>query len=179
MDTIFQADLTIVTWIHEHLSCAFLDWLLPFITTLGNSGFIWLVFSVLLLWNKKTRPYGVMCALALLMTTLIGEFAIKNLVGRLRPFSHLPQLTLLISPPSGFSFPSGHSSSSFAGALCIYFMDKKLGRCALVLAGLIAFSRLYLTVHYLTDVACGIALGIACAYLSRWICRKFSWGKNL
>ncbi|MEM1484294.1 phosphatase PAP2 family protein [Oscillospiraceae bacterium PP1C4] len=166
-------DLAIVSWVSEHMRCAFLDWLMPLITMLGDKGAIWLVFCAILIVRKKTRCWGVMCFVALILTTLLGEITIKNLVGRARPFTHFPELLLLISPPASFSFPSGHTGSSFAAATVICFMSKKLGCWALLLAALIGFSRLYLSVHYLTDIITGMLLGVVCAYLARWLCDKY------
>ena len=74
--------------------------------------------------------------------------------------------------PNSYSFPSGHSSSSFAAATALFIMNKKTGVCAYVLAFLIAFSRLYNYVHFPSDVICGIILGILSALLIYFIFKK-------
>lgn len=165
-------DLWFVNWISRHLHNPFFDLLMPFITALGNYGAIWFVFSLLLLARKRTRRWGIMSVLALFAALLSGEFIIKNIVARARPFTHIPGLSLLIPKPLTYSFPSGHTASSFAAATVIAFMDKRLGRWALVLAALIAFSRLYLSVHYITDILAGILLGVTSAYLAKSVCKK-------
>ena len=139
-------DLTIVRWAAEHLHGPFLDTVMPYVTALGDSGFIWVVICLVLLARKKTRRAGIFCGLALLIAYVSGELVIKNLIQRPRPFTLLPGVSLLIPPPGSFSFPSGHTGSSFAGATAIFLLDKKWGVPALVLAALIAFSRLYLSV---------------------------------
>ena len=106
---------------------------------------------------------------AMLLGLLIGEVTIKNIVCRPRPFQELSRdIQLLIPPPSGWSFPSGHSCASFAAATAIFLRDKRWGTGALLLAALIAFSRVFLFVHYPTDVLAGSALGVACALVSSY-----------
>lgn len=169
MNFITAMDLSVTNWINSNLHTAFLDRIVPFITSLGDSGFIWIVFCCAMLIPKKTRPWGVMCAAALLLTTLIGEGILKHLFARARPFTHLENFELLIAAPLSYSFPSGHSASSFAGATSIFFMNRKLGYWAYALAVMIALSRLYLSVHFLTDVFAGCLLGVVCAYFIRWM----------
>lgn len=164
-------DLTIVRWAAEHLHGPFLDTVMPYVTALGDSGFIWVVICLVLLARKKTRRAGIFCGLALLIAYVSGELVIKNLIQRPRPFTLLPGVSLLIPPPGSFSFPSGHTGSSFAGATAIFLLDKKWGVPALALAALIAFSRLYLSVHYPTDLLAGALLGVGSALLARRLCR--------
>ena len=104
-------DLTIVNWIATHLRCPPLDFLMPVITMLGEYGFIWIAVCIFLLARKQTRRMGCACALSLLIAFVCGEIVLKNIVQRARPFTHLPELTLLIAPPGSFSFPSGHTGS--------------------------------------------------------------------
>lgn len=97
---------------------------------------------------------------------------LKNLIQRPRPFTLLPGVSLLIPPPGSSSFPSGHTGSSFACAAAIFLLNRKWGVPALALAALIAFSRLYLSVHYPTDLLAGALLGVGSALLARWLCRR-------
>lgn len=147
-------------FLQEHLRTAFGDFFFPLVTHLGDAGIVWIALGLSLLIPKKTRRCGLAVLIALAVTFVVGNVVMKNLIARPRPFIVYPDIELLIAPPSGFSFPSGHSSSSFAAATALFCFYKKPGIAALVLAALIAFSRMYLFVHYPTDVLTGIMLGI-------------------
>ncbi|MEY8439102.1 phosphatase PAP2 family protein [Anaerotruncus colihominis] len=164
-------DLTIVNWIATHLRCPPLDFLMPAVTMLGEYGFIWIAVCIVLLARKQTRRMGYACALSLLIAFLCGEIVLKNIVQRARPFTHLPDLTLLIPPPGSFSFPSGHTGSSFAAACSLTLSNRRNGWWAIPLAILIAFSRLYLCVHYPTDTLAGALLGLLSALAARRLLR--------
>ncbi|MBQ6824793.1 MAG: phosphatase PAP2 family protein [Clostridia bacterium] len=162
----------ILEWIRDAVVC---DWLTPIfriITFLGEFGAGWIAVALVLVCMKKSRKAGWTVGVALLLGLLLGEYGIKILVQRPRPFTELAGLQLLIPEPAGFSFPSGHTTSSFAAAVSLFFYHKKWGAAALAMAGLVGFSRMYFTVHYLTDVLFGIALGIACAFAARWIVER-------
>lgn len=126
-----------------------------------------------LLFFPKYRKWGIAMLCALLLTTLLGEGLLKHLIARPRPFMHYPDLALLIPPPSTYSFPSGHSAASFAAAVVLFRCRRSFGIPALILAALIAFSRLFLFVHYPTDVLAGILLGTAVGLLTCYLFRKF------
>lgn len=158
-----QIDVLIIEWIRNHVVT---EWLIPVfkvITYLGNYGIVWILLAVVLLCFKKHRKAGLAVGAALLLGLILGEGILKNVIQRPRPFYLWPELQLLIPQPSGFSCPSGHTTSSFAAATSLFLYRKRWGAVALVLAVLIGFSRMYFTVHYLTDVLFGIVLGIACA----------------
>lgn len=148
----------------QTLRLPWLDWLMTRISSLGDSGWFWIALGVLFLCIKKTRTLGVAMLLSLLIGLLIGNVWMKNLFERQRPCWIDPSVTLLISSPKDFSFPSGHSLASFEGAMSIYLYRKKWGVPALVLAALIAFSRLYLFVHFPSDVLVGSLMGIGIAW---------------
>ena len=151
------------------------DWLMPKITVLCNHGDIWILCAIVLLLIPKTRKWGIAMAVALLLANVLGNTVIKHLVERPRPFRTYPEfLPLLISPPGGYSFPSGHTGASFAAAVALFRFDRKWGAAALVLAALIGFSRLYLTVHYPTDVLGGLLLGTACGLFAAWAVKAVS-----
>ena len=152
-------DLAILQFIQEHFRSSIADTFFVTVTFLGNSGLIWLLLSVCFLCAKKYRRLGFVLLAALAVTFLLGDVALKNCIQRPRPFQEVP-VELLISPPGSFSFPSGHTSSSFAAAAAVYRFRKSWGAGAFVLASLIGFSRLYLFVHYPTDVLAGAALGL-------------------
>ncbi len=155
----------------QNLRSEFLDALMPVITYLGSGGAVWIVIGLTLLIFKHSRKTGISLLLSLLIGLLISTILLKGIVGRERPFNTLNALinenNLLIGLPSGrFSFPSGHSVSSFSAATVLFLYDKRIGVPSLILASLIAFSRLYLYVHFPSDVIAGAAFGIIFAILS-------------
>ena len=139
-----------ILYVLQHLHNAVLDRVMVGITSLGNAGWIWLILDLIL------------CNLVL-----------KPLAARPRPCWIDEQVKLLVAAPKDYSFPSGHSAASFAAAVSIFVMHKKEGAAALILACLIAFSRLYLFVHFPTDVLAGIAVGFICAFLAAKIQNGF------
>lgn len=151
-----------------------LDAFFVFVTHLGDAGAVWIAIAVVCLLFKKTRKCGIMLAAVLILGTLVGNAALKNIIARPRPFVQNPDMlsSLLISVPSGFSCPSGHTLSSFECAVVIFLNNKKWGIAALVMASLIAFSRMYLYVHFFTDILFGIVLGIALGYLVYYMTLK-------
>lgn len=136
-----------------------LDALMINITRLGDSGFIWILLALLLLCWKRTRKEGFWMFVVLLSGLIVGNLLLKNIIGRARPFIANPGITLLIPPPGGYSFPSCHTLSSFGAATFGYLTNPRWGRAALVLAFLIGISRLYLCVHYPSDVLAGAVIG--------------------
>ena len=147
------------------------DWLsaiMIFFTKLGDEGFLWIAVSIVLLLFPKTRKCGVAMALSMLLTTILGNKIIKNIVARPRPFAVDESVKLLIEQPGQYSFPSGHTANGFTAAVSIFLFYKKPGIAALVVAGIIAFSRMYLFVHYPTDILGGIVLGTLDAALVYW-----------
>ncbi len=151
-----------------------LDKIMIFITSLGDKGMVWIVLALVLLLFKKTRRCGVAVLVALALQLLLGNILLKNIFARLRPFYDYPTVKLLIDKPGGFSFPSGHTFSSFAAAASVLLYNKKIGIPAIVLASLIAFSRLYLFVHYPTDILAGIFFGILVAFAAKFLAEKTS-----
>ena len=167
MDIIHSIDNNVLSFIQEHLKNSVMDTIMPVITSLGNSGIVWIVIAAILSSMKKYRKYGVMLALALIITLVIGNITLKPLIARTRPFdaNNLKDI-LLIKAPKDYSFPSGHTMASFAAATVLIYMNRKVGIVAMVLAVLIAFSRLYLYVHYPSDVFAGMIFGILSAIIS-------------
>lgn len=155
------------------LSCGFLDVLMASFSLIGNSGFIWLLATLFLLFDKRTRRQGLVLFFAIVLTYVIGNVIIKDLVMRSRPFQQYGVTDLLVPPPSGYSFPSGHASSSFA-ALAVLFAAGKSARIpTTIYAFLISFSRVYVFVHFPSDVLAGALLGCGCAYLATALIRCF------
>ncbi len=169
-----QFDLPILDWIRSHLSCKFLDAVMPVITALGDNGIFWIAVAAVLLCLPKYRKAGFAMGIAMLMGLLICNATLKPLIARIRPYDYQLQhfgtaIELLIAAPHDYSFPSGHTAASFEAATALLLYHRKWGIAALFLACLIAFSRLYLYVHYPTDVLFSVALGVALAFLARWL----------
>lgn len=170
-------DLPILDWIASHIHCPALDWLMPKITLLGDAGIFWIACALILMLIPKTRKAGFSMGLALLMGLVLCNLTLKPLVGRIRPYDYQWEyysrtIELLIEAEHDFSFPSGHTIASFEAAFALLLGNKKLGIPAMILAVLIAFSRLYLYVHYPTDVIASVILGIGLAILATWIVGK-------
>lgn len=178
-DAILRADQVILNGIQDLLRCDFLDILMTFVTKLGNAGFIWILAGLLLCCFRKWRRTGVILLCSVAAAFLIGEVTIKPLVGRLRPFMDSAAVQLLIDPPRGFSFPSGHSMSSFAAATALFLCgNRKVSWMWYLGAFLIAFSRLYLYVHYPSDVLTGALLGSLTAWAVYGLFKRFSSRKK-
>lgn len=170
---IFEAG--IVFWIQNHLRAGFLTPIMQLITSLGDDGIFWIVLTVILLIFKKTRKAGLCCALALILDLLVVNIALKPLFARVRPYKVMEDIIIITALPGDHSFPSGHSGCSFAAAWALLkTVDKKWGVPAVVLAALIALSRLYVGVHYPTDVLCGAIIGIILAEIAVRIVRRVS-----
>ncbi len=154
-------------WLQENVRNDVLTPIMKLITHLGDKGIFWILLAIVLLFFKKTRPLGIMAGIALVFSVLINNVIIKPNVGRIRPYEVVDGLKLLIERQDDPSFPSGHSGASFAAAVVFLVKGpKKLGIPAIIMAALIAFSRLYVGVHYPTDVICGIITGTCCAIIS-------------
>ncbi len=173
IEWIMGMDADILMFIQENIRNEVLTPIVTAITTLGNSGIAWVILSLLLLIPRKTRKAGIMSLLALVVSLLINNMTLKNLVARIRPYETIEGLVPLIRRPWDYSFPSGHTGSSFASAW-IFFrkLPKHYGIPALVLAGLIGLSRLYLGVHYPTDVLFGVFSGICSGMIAEWLVER-------
>lgn len=187
IEFITQIDHEILIFIQENLR---FDWLTEptvFVSHLGDHGKIWIILCLILLLFKRTRKAGFCGLIALLINLLITNVTLKPMIGRVRPYEQFNDLLLLLEKQKDFSFPSGHTSSSFAAAWAIFQMDrdgvkrKILGMAVMFLAIWIAWSRLYVAVHFPTDVLAGALIGIFSAWaagkiiqavLSQWSERK-------
>ena len=171
---------------------AFLDWLQQFhnpvldalavfLNYAGEHGEIWIAFTLLLLLFRRTRKAGCAMATALVLYLVAGDCILKPLFARPRPCDvdtaitilvkrpHGHSIPMLVARPHGHSFPSGHTASAFAAAFALWLQNRKLGVPALVLAAFIAFTRLYLYVHFPTDVLGGLVLGLALGFFASWL----------
>ncbi|MGI6721239.1 MAG: phosphatase PAP2 family protein [Anaerovoracaceae bacterium] len=156
-----QSDQNILLWIQEYWRNDCLSPAVIFITKLGTGAAVWIVISVILLIPRKTRKVALLALAALLAAYVIDNLILKNLVARPRPYDVIPGLHSLIGAQNDYSFPSGHAGSSFAAAVVLFNgLSQKYSWVFLVLAALISLSRLYVGVHYPTDVLCGALIGI-------------------
>ncbi len=151
--------------------------IMKFVTTLGDDGIIWIALAVVLMIFKKTRKVGFVMGGALICMLLCNNIVLKNLFARPRPFN-LPEwqdwfvFPEIVHRPSSFSFPSGHTSSAFAAATALAY-SKKWGAIIPVylFAALMGFTRIYVHVHYFTDVLFGALFGIVYGIIAIVICR--------
>ena len=162
-------DLPILEWIQAYLQSDFLDTVMPIITLFGEGGIFWIAWAVILLIIPKARKIGLSMIIALLLGLLVCNLTLKPLVARVRPYDLQEQdfgvyINLLINRQSDFSFPSGHTIASFEAAVVLLKYSKKMGIPALIIAILVSFSRLYLYVHYPSDVLVSMVLGTAFAF---------------
>ena len=164
MELIQNIDFNILEFIRANMTSEFLNKIMPPITILGSGGFIWIVIAFIFIVKKKFRKDGLLLICSLLFCLLIGNLTLKPLVARIRPCDINTAVTLLIERPTDFSFPSGHTMTSFASALIIFNANKKLGIAAIILASLIAFSRLYLYVHFPSDIIAGLVIGLLISF---------------
>lgn len=170
-----QIDGGILIWIQENIRSPLLTFVMIRITRLGDNGLIWILLTILLMIPRKTRKVSLGMAIALVMSLIVTNLMLKNSIARIRPYEVIDGLQILIEPQADWSFPSGHTSASMAAALVMMRMlPRKYGVPAMTLGILIALSRLYIGVHYLSDVLGGAVIGLMCAYISLIIISRFT-----
>jgi len=172
-DRIYEFDFAILDWIAEHIHNGFLDVVMPAITFLGDGGWFWIACAVVMLFFKKTRKTGIMMGVALVLGLILCNGLLKNIVARVRPFdldgaygSIKTVEDLLVSRPGDKSFPSGHTIASFEAAFVLFHWDKRFGVPAIIIAAAVSFSRLYLYLHFPTDVIASVLLAVLNATLA-------------
>ncbi len=169
-------DLPILDWIAARLHSPVMDGFMSFITHFGDAGLFWIAVAVLLLCLPKYRRLGLGMGLSLLIGLLICNITLKPLIARMRPYDYQwnyfqKEIELLIAAPKDYSFPSGHTLASFESATVLMLNDRRLGIPALILACLVAFSRLYLYVHYPSDVLFALVAGVGIGFLGNWLAK--------
>jgi len=165
-------------YVQDHLRTAWLTPVMTFLSFLGNSGLIWIVLGAVLLIFRKTRWAGLCVLLSLLLGFLVNNLLLKNIVARPRPYHAVPGLFPLGALPADWSFPSGHACSSFAAATAMALTFGKKGAWCFVLAALIALSRIYVGVHYPSDVLAGALVGALTALFVNWGMQRLRRGKK-
>ena len=166
------AEFAILDWIQAHLRCGFLDAVLPAISRTANHGELWIILAVILLLIRGQRKYGASVACGLILDLVSCNIILKPLIGRIRPFAVNGLVELLIAAPTDASFPSGHTAASFAAVFAQKTAGSPLWKPALAVALVIAFSRLYLYVHWPSDVLGGALLGAAVGWAGAKIVEK-------
>lgn len=177
-DAMESAELAVLDWIQAHLRCGLLDTLMPAVSWTANHGEVWILLAVVLVLIRGQRKRGAAVGCALVLDLIACNVILKPLIGRVRPFAVHPAVELLIPPPLDASFPSGHTAASFAAVFALKAAGSPLWKPALVLAAAIAFSRLYLYVHWPSDVLGGILLGAACGWAGSRVVEKVREGRN-
>lgn len=179
MDWLQSTDAFLLLWIQENLRA---DVWTPFwkaITFLGNGGWFWIVLAIVLLFRPSTRKAGFLSLLSMGTGALITNLLLKPMVARTRPYEAIPDVILLIGRQHDYSFPSGHTCASFACALILWKMfPGKKGIFAVILAVCIAFSRLYVGVHYPSDVLGGFFVGWFSSMFIYWLNQRMEQQKR-
>lgn len=160
MTEILSFDMSLLNLIYDNIRCAFLDILMPIVTMFGESGIFFICIALALMLFRKTRKTGFMLALALIFGLVVCNLTLKPIVARPRPYTVRTDVIMLVEALNDYSFPSGHTVAAFECATVFLMRKRKVGIGFLALAVLIAFSRLYLYVHYPTDVLCGVIIGV-------------------
>jgi len=168
-------EFTILHWF-ESLHNAVLNPIMYGFTLLGEAGILWIVLAILGLavLPVKYRKVGLTMAIALIISLIMCNGVMKNIFHRVRPFVQDPTLVEaelygVFSSIHDWSFPSGHTSASFAAALACFMWYKKEGTGLIVIAAFISVSRLYLTVHFPSDVLASLFLGSLYGILAYFI----------
>ena len=176
---ITQLDVQILTWVQENLRGDVWTAIWRFITLFGDKGLFWIVLGLALLIPRKTRKVAAVALAALVLDFICTNLVLKNWIARVRPYDAFPQIIALVKE-SSFSFPSGHSAASLAcSVVYLKLLPRKAGVPLFVLAILVALSRIYLCVHYPSDVVAGALIGAVCALIACWADRRFRLTERL
>lgn len=171
MNFITKIDISLLNLI-QNIKSPILDKIMTTITALGNMGIFWILLILIFLTTKEYKKMARLMIICFLFNALIVNLILKPAVGRVRPFEIVDGIKLLVLKPQDPSFPSGHSATSFCmlTVILLFSKSKTINIMASILAILIAFSRLYLYVHFPSDVFCGILIGIITSLIALKIC---------
>lgn len=165
MNVLNEFEIKILEFLQNN-SCKFLDIVMPYITYLCEFGLLSLILAVVFLIFPKTRKMGLTLLIAILAGYLIVNKTLKPAFERVRPYNFKPIQNMLIAKKGGYAFPSGHTLVAFETAMSIFLYKRKWGKFCFALAFAVGFSRMYLYMHYPTDVIAGAVIGVIIAYIS-------------
>lgn len=158
-------DFKLLLWVQENVRTPILSaFFIPF-TTIGNAGFLFIFIGVVLSFFKKTRRAGLTLLISLALSFILNDLTVKNIIQRARPYNSYSQIIPLVPPPGKYSFPSGHTAAAFSSMVTLFFTKKKYAIPGLILAVIMGLSRIYVGVHYPSDVLCGAILGSVVAVI--------------
>jgi len=166
-------DANALLYIQDFIRVPFLNAIMVFFSTIGNSGLLWIALGIVLLIPRHTRRGGFELLMCLLAAYIINDLVIKELVARARPYDNIESLKILVNPLSSYSFPSGHANSSFASAMALALAFGKKGAWAYIPAAMIAASRCYVGVHYPSDVFAGMLVGTLVSFAIYMILKNY------
>lgn len=182
MEALLAFDRSVSLYVAQHLRPEWLDPVMVAVSLVGNAGLIWFLFAAAMFCKPKYRRGGIVLVCAMALSFLLGNILIKNLVMRPRPCWEFPQVAMLVAVPRDYSFPSGHTLAAFTAASVIFCVNRRAGVAAYLFAAFMGFSRLYLFVHYTTDILAGAALGCLVGFLTVFVFYKTGhwplWGKR-
>ncbi len=173
IDVVQNFDANALLYIQDFIRVSYLNAIMVFFSIIGNTGLLWIALGLVLLFPKRTRRGGFEMLMCLLVAYIINDLVIKELVCRARPYDTIEGLKILVKPLSSFSFPSGHSNSSFAAAMALTLAFGKKGAWAYIPAALIAASRCYVGVHYPSDVLTGMIVGTLISFAVFMLLKKY------
>ena len=179
LESITNFDFSILYFIQENWRTDWLDLICAFLSWAFELGIPWLVLGAVLFCFKKTRAAGAILVCAVVLTFFFNELAVKNAINRERPCTIDPTIELIVKKPTSYSFPSGHTASCFAAAGTLLFTYKRLGIPLIIFSAFMGFSRMYLFVHFPTDVLAGAALGLLMAWVTVLIFRELKYDEKL
>ena len=179
MEIIRNSDYIILNAIQQSMRSEFLDSFTLTLSYVTTSGAIWVAVGIAMLFSRKHRASGIIMLASLTAVFLTGDVLLKHIVNRPRPFIVNTDIALLIKSPLGSSFPSTHSAIAAAATTVLIAKNKVIGFIASVMTACIAFSRLYLYVHYPTDVFAGLMLGAFCASMILMLAKRIGLERKI
>lgn len=166
LQSLTELDGNILLFVQDNLRNEILNDIVVWFTSLGNAGLVWIFIVLAFIFNKKTHREGMYCALSLILCFILVNLFLKNAVARIRPYDAMEQIRCLIGPQHDYSFPSGHTAIAFAASVPVFIiLNKTIGSVMIVFSVLMGLSRIYICVHYPTDVICGVIAGTLCGFV--------------
>lgn len=169
IDIIRKTDISMLHFINSKLRCKVLDVIMPIITFFGSATFCAIfVLLTIISKNRDIKNLGVIASFSIIVSSGITHF-IKRIKNRIRPYISIPEIIVNKIGVDDYSFPSGHTTAAFSIGVSIALKISGLATLSLVLAALVGFSRIYLGVHYPTDVGAGVIVGSVSAVFIKMI----------